>query len=129
MMRMNDPTRSVECRRILLAEDEPGLQEAFTLTLELEGFEVVRASDGREAVTLLETLPDLIITDYMMPRMNGLKFIEHIRSRPAFDDVPILLMSAALPRDVDETIADAFLPKPVTITRLLNTVNSLLTPA
>ncbi|MCW8195696.1 response regulator [Proteobacteria bacterium 005FR1] len=120
---------STESRRILLAEDEPGLQEALALTLQLEGFDVVRASDGREALSRLKIEPCLIITDYMMPRMNGLELIRQIRSRPAFDDVPILLMSAALPRDVDRSIADAFLQKPVTIKRLLETVNGLLTPA
>jgi CheY-like chemotaxis protein len=126
---MNERASSIESRRILLVEDEPGLQEALTLTLQLEGFEVVRASDGREALARLKIQPDLIITDYMMPRMNGLELIEHVRSRSAFDDVPILLMSAALPREVDRSVADAFLPKPITIKRLLETVNSLLTPA
>lgn len=126
---MSDRTPSAEGRRILLVEDEPGLQEALTLTLELEGFEVARASDGREAVTRLKIQPDLIITDFMMPRMNGVELIEHIRSRPAFDEVPILLMSAALPREVDRSIAEAFLPKPITIKRLLETVNGLLMPA
>lgn len=126
---MNERASSIESRRILLVEDEPGLQEALTLTLQLEGFEVVRASDGREALARLKIQPDLIITDYMMPRMNGLELIEHVRSRSAFDDVPILLMSAALPREVNRSVADAFLPKPITIKRLLETVNSLLTPA
>jgi CheY-like chemotaxis protein len=126
---MTDRTRSTEGRRILLVEDEPGLQEALTLTLEMEGFEVARASDGREAVTRLKIQPDLIITDYMMPRMNGLELIEHVRSIAGFDDVPILLMSAALPREIDPAIADAFLSKPVTVKALMRTVNSLLIPA
>jgi CheY-like chemotaxis protein len=123
---MNEVAPPAEGRRILLVEDEPGLQQALALTLELEGFEVVRANNGREALTRLDAGPDLIITDYMMPRMNGLELIKQIRSRPELAHIPILLTSAALPRDVDSSLADAFLPKPMTISRLLETIAALL---
>lgn len=115
---------------VLLVEDEPGLQEAIALALEIEGFDVVRASNGREALVHLTTSqPDLIVTDYMMPGMNGAEMINEIRSDGAFSRVPILLISAALPNHVDEKIADAFLPKPIGVTQLVDTIEELLDEA
>lgn len=123
---MNDLKEVLTGLRVLLVEDEPGLQEVFTLILELEGAEVLRASDGREGLAYLpDWRPDLIVTDYMMPRMNGLQLIEQIRARAEFADVPILLLSAALPKHVDGAIADAFLAKPVTVKRLITTAYKL----
>ena len=105
---------------VLLVEDEPGLQEAIALALEIEGFDVVRASNGREALVHLATSqPDLIVTDYMMPSMNGAEMINEIRSDGALARVPILLISASLPKYVDKKIADAFLPKPIKIVKVL----------
>lgn len=126
---MSELARPFQGLRVLLVEDEPGLQEALTLALELEGFDVIRASDGREALARLNSGPDLIITDYMMPRMNGVELIERLRADSATVEIPVLLMSAALPRHVDSSKADAFLPKPITMENLLTAVAKLLTPA
>ena len=115
---------------VLLVEDEPGLQEAIALALEIEGFDVVRASNGREALVHLATSqPDLIVTDYMMPSMNGAEMINEIRSDGALARVPILLISASLPKYVDKKIADAFLPKPIGVSQLVNTIEELLDEA
>jgi DNA-binding response OmpR family regulator len=80
---------------ILVVEDEPGLQRTLTLLLETEGFDVAVASNGVEALVILETMqPDIIITDYMMPRMDGLTFIALAREIDHLRTVPILLTSA-----------------------------------
>lgn len=123
---MNEDAGRLQGLSVLLAEDEPGLQEAFTIILELEGCEVWRANDGKEALTLLsDEQPALIISDYMMPRMNGEELIHSIRARPECAGIPILLMSAALPKHVDRAIADLFLAKPVNMTLLLDAVHRL----
>lgn len=123
---MSDADRTLETISVLLVEDEPGLQEAFAIILELEGCSVVRASDGREALTRLANFrPDIIVTDYMMPRMTGAELISHVRNNNGLADLPILLMSAALPRHVDKRKANLFLPKPVDVETLLNAVRSL----
>ncbi len=114
-------------RRILLAEDEPGLQEAMALALEMEGFEVIRAYDGKDALARLPKVQvHLIISDFMMPRMNGIEMIEALRQDSAYDQVPILLLSAALPHYVNSGVADAFLQKPIVVNQLLETVAHLL---
>lgn len=123
---MSDMTQALQGVCVLLVEDEPGLQEVFALVLELEGAEVMRANDGREALECLtKARPDLVVTDYMMPRMNGLQLITQIRAQPRFGNVPILLLSAALPKQVDASIANVFLPKPVSVKQLIDTALQL----
>lgn len=123
---MNDHAGRFKGLCVLLAEDEPGLQEAFTIILELEGCEVLRANDGREALACLSReRPNLIVSDYMMPRMNGEELIRNIRAKSEYAGIPILLMSAALPKHVDRSIADMFLAKPVNMTQFLDAVQKL----
>lgn len=126
---MSKARTTVEVRRILVVEDEPGLQEALVLILEMEGFEILRANDGKEGLACLEQGADLVLTDFMMPRMNGHEMISAIRDMPEHAQLPIILMSAALPQYVDKSLADAFLQKPVTVERLVKTIGSLLIPA
>jgi CheY-like chemotaxis protein len=115
-------------QRILVVEDESSILTALTLLLEMEGYRVAEASNGRQALERLSAFaPDLIITDYMMPYMDGIEMIRQIRNDAAFSDVPILLISAALPTDVKlAELADATLSKPVSIDRLLEVVQQLL---
>lgn len=122
-------TDQLEARRILLVEDEPGLREAFALTFELQGCEVLLANNGRDALDLLSGIrPDLIVTDYMMPHINGVELIQHARANADLADIPTLLMSASLPPHVDGAIADAFLPKPISMDRLLEVSTDLVYP-
>jgi len=117
--------------RILIVEDEPSSREALSLLLESEGFEVVSASHGGEGLEELErTLPDLIITDYMMPFMNGLEMAKRVRATPRLAGLRILLMSSIdVPAcRVDPTLYDSYLRKPCTIDVLLETVRGLLSP-
>lgn len=126
---MSDMNQALDGLCVLLVEDEPGLQEVFALILELEGAEVLRANDGREALEYLaKSRPDLVVTDYMMPRMNGLQLILQVRGKPELANIPILLLSAALPKTVDASIADVFLPKPVSVKQLIDTAMELTTP-
>jgi CheY-like chemotaxis protein len=114
--------------RILVVEDESSILAALTLLLDMEGYRVVEATDGRQGLERLASFaPDLIITDYMMPFMDGVEMIRRIRRDPRFSDVPVILISAAPPHDVDlGGLADASLPKPVGIDRLLEVIARLL---
>lgn len=112
---------------ILLVEDDPSTQKIMSILLEYEGHQVTCASNGQAALRLLATkTPDLIITDYMMPEMNGEELIRRVRTDVACRRIPILLMSAHLPKSVDPTLADAFLKKSGDFELLLSTVRSLL---
>jgi CheY-like chemotaxis protein len=82
--------------RILLVEDTPELQRLFTRLLEHHGFEVCVAADGREALDRLAVfVPDVVLTDLMMPVLDGVELIRRIRSMTALDGVPVLVMTAA----------------------------------
>ena len=80
--------------RLLIVEDEEAAAEALAALLELDGFDVTRAPNGKRAIEMLaQVRPELIITDYMMPVMDGIEMARSIRATPAYADVPILMTS------------------------------------
>jgi two-component system, OmpR family, response regulator ResD len=90
-------------QRILLADDEPRLLHVVGLYLSMEGFEVREASDGTEAIAMLETEQfDLAILDVMMPGVDGIEVCRHIRSQPATASMPVLVFtSLSADKDVE----------------------------
>ncbi|MCA9270645.1 MAG: response regulator [Planctomycetales bacterium] len=80
---------------ILLCDDEMHILRAAELKFKRSGFNVRLANDGREALERIQELrPDVVVTDYQMPRMNGLELIAALRSDPATRDLPIVLLTA-----------------------------------
>ena len=81
--------------KILLVEDDPDTQVALAMLFELEGFDVITASDGEEAfLRAVSESPDLIVTDINMPKVNGLDLIRLVRSDGRIEGIPIVAMSA-----------------------------------
>src|SRR5689334_15623247 len=81
--------------RVLLVEDAPFLRYAFGRLLRMHGFEVMEANDGREALDRVnEFQPQLVVTDLMMPVMDGVELIHRLRSDPRTADVPVLAITA-----------------------------------
>jgi DNA-binding response OmpR family regulator len=81
--------------KILIAEDERDIRDLITFTLRFAGYEVVAAANGEEAVTLaLQEIPDLIISDVRMPRMNGYEACEKIKAEEKTKDIPVIFLSA-----------------------------------
>jgi CheY-like chemotaxis protein len=81
--------------RILLVEDTPGLQRLIARLLTQRGFEVCLAADGQEALDRLAFFePDVVLTDLMMPVLDGFELIRRIRAMTALDGVPVLAMTA-----------------------------------
>ncbi|AHL76063.1 chemotaxis protein CheY [Stutzerimonas stutzeri] len=113
---------------VLLVEDEVGLSKLMVMILEDEGFRVVAAANGAQGlVRLKEEQPALILTDYMMPELNGYEMARVIRKNPAYDDTPILMTSAALPQQLQlDGLVDAFLPKGSGIGPLVTTIRQLI---
>jgi CheY-like chemotaxis protein len=98
--------------RILVVDDEPSIRETAALILEKEGYEVLTAADGVDALqTLSKSLPDLIISDLNMPRMSGFEFLAVVRQR--FPHIATIAISGEyITRDNPSGIlADAFLQK------------------
>jgi DNA-binding response OmpR family regulator len=118
--------------KILVAEDDAIMMATIQYQLKKEGYEVNTANNGREAMLAFEQeIPDLVITDIIMPYTSGLEFIGFIRS--AHNPIPVLVLSAL---DEEDTVleafnlgADDFLTKPVKPGELSVRVKRLLKKA
>ncbi len=87
-------------QRILIVEDHQLLQEAMREILEVDGFEVLTAGDGLVALDMMqETCPDLILSDIMMPQMDGYEFYEKVRANPQWVRIPFIFLTAKGDRD------------------------------
>jgi len=111
---------------VLVADDEPAVLDALSQVVEDLGHQVVRAHDGREALQLARAQrPHLVVTDHMMPRLSGLDLVRQLREEDGLRDVPVLLLSAALPLG-SASEAKAFLPKPFELSEFEELVSTLL---
>lgn len=114
-----------ERRRILLIEDDAGIRESVAECLLSEGYEVSPVSNGVEGLEHLRQAarPDLIVLDLVMPLMNGSQFLQALRADPAFKDLPVVLMTAAMPSaGMPIPQADGYLAKPFELDDLLDAV-------
>lgn len=116
---------------ILLVEDERALRKVMELVLQGEGYEVMTANNGREALAMLEQAPpNLIISDYVMPEMDGAELVRRVRGDTRLAGIPILLMSSAFPEDLPEReLVDMSLVKGGSLETLLDAVVSLIKTA
>lgn len=116
--------------RVLVVEDDEAIRQLVEMTLELEGHEVTTAADGRAALAVLDAAaPDVVVTDVMMPGMNGWELLAVLRADPVRLALPVLLLTArGVPDDVRrgrELGASALLDKPFEIDELLAVVAAL----
>ena len=111
---------------ILLVDDEPEILAAWRLILENEGYEVGCASNGAEAVARAATsVPALIITDWMMPLVDGAELCRRLKAIPEVANVPILVHTAVPPPEGAVKNWDVCLRKPVGAELFLTTVAQL----
>ncbi len=81
-------------KTILIVEDEKPLSEILTERFENEGFRVIRASDGKEALAIaLEKKPDMILLDVMMPHMGGLSMLKVLRTHEDGKNIPVMILT------------------------------------
>ncbi|MEG6520991.1 response regulator transcription factor [Desulfotomaculum sp. 1211_IL3151] len=117
--------------RILVVDDEINLLELIKYTLEKDGHRVITAMDGKEGCRLLEReVPDLIILDVMMPKLDGLEFCRRLRSKPDTNRLPIIMVSAK-GETIDHIVglemgADDYLSKPFSPRELASRVKANL---
>ncbi|MDB5276074.1 response regulator transcription factor [Ferruginibacter paludis] len=117
-------------KKILIADDEPDILEIIQFNLQQEGYEVVTAKNGDEALDQAKKHhPDLIILDIMMPGKNGIDVCNILRMQPAFKETLIIFLSALSDEGTEvrglETGADDYLTKPISPKVLTSKVNAL----
>jgi CheY-like chemotaxis protein len=117
-------------KKILIVEDDADFQDIYTLYLQGESHEILRAMNGREGLDCLaKTVPDLIILDLIMPVMDGEEFYVALRSRSDWAGIPVIVASVneKLPRKIQELGGLAgHLRKPFGIDTFLEKVNACL---
>lgn len=116
---------------ILVADDDLGTRLSISDYLELSGYSVVSAENGRRALQMVEQYqPHLIVTDITMPLMDGYEFVQEVRRQPAFRLLPVIFLTART--NIEERIrgyqlgGDVYLPKPFELEELGAVVRNLL---
>jgi len=118
--------------RILVVDDHSALLAGVRFILETEGYTVLTATDGKQALQVMEkeACPDLIVSDIMMPRMDGYAFLEAVRTRPEWARIPFLFLTAR--KDSEEVLqeknlkVEGFITKPFAPQDLVSTVRTWL---
>ena len=108
----------VEGRRVLMVDDDPVILRLLAVNFRLEGFEVMSATRGEEALALAAASPpDAVLLDIMMPGMDGSEVCRRLRALPGLEDIPVVFLSARIREDDDEPADPAlgpvtYVPKP-----------------
>jgi two-component system, OmpR family, phosphate regulon response regulator PhoB len=122
---------AVDQPTVLLVEDEPAQREVLAYNLEAEGFRVVQAADGEEALMLVEEVaPDLLVLDWMLPNVSGIEVCRRLKMNPDTRSIAIIMLSARA-EEVDrvrglETGADDYVIKPYSVVELMARVRAQL---
>ena len=118
--------------KILIIDDDPVLLKLNKDILLTEGYQVTTASDGLEGLTLLEnSIVDLVITDILMPGMDGYTFSRKVRANIKITDIPIIVYTATYTSEIDEALAikagaSLYIRKPASSSVILDAVKKLL---
>jgi CheY-like chemotaxis protein len=119
-------------RPILVVEDIPNVLELLEVTLRFQGYEVLSAHNGQEALDILEVQdPALIITDILMPKLDGFSFVQKLRRNPKTQNIPVIFLSATYVTPEDRNFAmslgaSRFIEKPIDTEDFLLTIAELL---
>jgi DNA-binding response OmpR family regulator len=123
--------RKMSSKTILVVDDEIELLEAICFPLEIEGYKVLVSHDGEDALNQARReLPDLILLDVMLPKLDGYKVCRLLKSEEKYKHIPILMLTAKV-QEKDKAMGreagvDEYIGKPFDIDELLQKVNSYL---
>ena len=118
---------------ILVVDDEPFILRSLTFVLRKEGFEVIEARDGEEAMQQIRTHhPVLVFLDVMMPKKNGYEVCEEVKSDPELADTFVIMLTAkGQESDRDKGLAmgaDEYMTKPFSPSKITERVREILVP-
>jgi len=116
---------------VLLAEDDPALRRYLEIVLKRAGYRVIPASDGLEAMkAAFSSAIDIVVTDAVMPNLDGNELCRFFRSTPQFSHIPLVLLSALERKDATPGLEpDAFIAKPISPEQLLECLEEMLLAA
>jgi CheY-like chemotaxis protein len=120
---------------LLVVEDVPDILQLLDATLKFKGYQVVTATNGQEALEIIKReRPSMIITDILMPKLDGFSLVHRLRLDADTRDIPIVFLSATYVTPEDKTFAEIigvthFIEKPIDFETLLPVIDQLLTQA
>jgi CheY-like chemotaxis protein len=112
--------------RVLIVEDERSISDMLELVCNMAGVETRTAANGRSALAVLESFaPDLILTDFMMPVMDGAEFLQVLRRDPGTARTPVIIMTAAPEVVARRCSGETIVPKPIDLDEMIRTLRQL----
>ena len=116
---------------MLVVDDEEDLRQSVSMALEEQGYDVVLASDGLEGISAaVEHAPNLVLVDYRMPELDGVEFLNSLRSTEGLSETPVVIITVdpelELRKNASELGIQGFLVKPFSMEELTQTVTNLL---
>ena len=111
-------------KKIIIADDDPGILDAVGIMLEFEGYDVQCVPNGSDLLTIENELPDLLLLDIWMSGVDGRDVCKHLKQQKSTSKIPIVMISASkdIERSAMEAGADDFLAKPFDIEDLLQKI-------
>ena len=117
---------SVRRKKILVVEDDEDLRRLFRTALSLDGFDVIEAGDGMEALRWIDhSPPDLVILDLLLPRLSGLVVQQEIAAQAVTREIPIVVITGSTIPEHEMNVA-CFLRKPIAPDQLITAVRNCL---
>jgi DNA-binding response OmpR family regulator len=114
-------------KKIMIADDDPGIVDAVEMILEFEGYEVTSTVDGTTVLDMSNELPDLLLLDIWMSGEDGRDICKKLKSMDITKNIPVIMISAS--RDIKQSAIDAgaddFLAKPFEMAELLKKIENL----
>jgi CheY-like chemotaxis protein len=118
-------------KKLLIADDEPHILRTLDDLLTAEGYIIFKATDGKKALEQAESaLPDLIVLDVMMPKMDGFEVLKRLKKNPKTMDIPVIMLTVkSTSHDIEEGIklyAEKYITKPFSSDALLQEIEKSL---
>ena len=115
-------------KKILIADDDPGILEAMEAMLSFKGYDVITTLDGDSVLEMTDNLPDLFLLDIWMPGLSGTEICKALKNNPKTASIPVILISASLnvAKAATEANADNFIAKPFEMRELIGKIEQLI---
>ena len=112
---------------VLVVDDDPAVHDVLSSTLVKEGYRLLHARDGAEALEIMrKTPPDIVTLDVMMPKVDGWSVLGIMKSDPALEHIPVIMLTIVDDRNLGYSLgASEFMTKPIDRERLLTLVRAL----